>query len=255
MPRGVSALDEARLQGRLWTPAQIQSQLGLWLDAVNATPGVWRDASGFGNDVSQATAGSQPALAISINGLPCVRFASANSQFYARTSALSGFTTNAGMTFASAFRVSGGNGVFSEFSDNGVLNRTASFFFEASTIKMRAGGTSGDAVAASGIAGNRWRTACGDETLSRRRIWFDGTAGSVSTSTVTSYAASQVRIGALFNNSYYLNGDMGEIVVSASQLSDTDRQRLEGYLAWKWGSVDVLNATHPFKNRPPLIGG
>jgi hypothetical protein len=49
-------------------------------------------------------------------------------------------------------------------------------------------------------------------------------------------------------------GFVGEVVYTNTALSTADRERLEGYLAWKWGLVANLPAAHPFKNRPPLIG-
>ena len=31
---------------------------------------------------------------------------------------------------------------------------------------------------------------------------------------------------------------------------DTDRQKVEGYLAWKWGLQASLDASHPYKDAP-----
>jgi len=42
--------------------------------------------------------------------------------------------------------------------------------------------------------------------------------------------------------------DMGEGIVYSSILSDTQRQQVEGYLAWKWGLVASLPAGHPYLN-------
>jgi hypothetical protein len=33
----------------------------------------------------------------------------------------------------------------------------------------------------------------------------------------------------------------------------TIRQKLEGYLAWKWGTSSLLPSNHPFKNSPPRV--
>lgn len=52
------------------------------------------------------------------------------------------------------------------------------------------------------------------------------------------------------------SGDIAEILVVKDQLSESDRQKVEGYLAWKLfgdGSLNPLISNHPFKNRAPTI--
>ena len=46
-------------------------------------------------------------------------------------------------------------------------------------------------------------------------------------------------------------GDIGEILVYNSYLADSDRQKVEGYLAWKWGIQSQLPSNHPYKNASP----
>lgn len=47
------------------------------------------------------------------------------------------------------------------------------------------------------------------------------------------------------------SANISELVIASTGLSDADRQRLEGYLAWKWGTVGSLPVSHPFKTYPP----
>lgn len=47
------------------------------------------------------------------------------------------------------------------------------------------------------------------------------------------------------------NGDIVELIVLSSVISTMDRQKLEGYLAWKWGLESRLDSSHPYKNSPP----
>jgi hypothetical protein len=47
-------------------------------------------------------------------------------------------------------------------------------------------------------------------------------------------------------DSYYL-----EIIHYNSALTTSQRQQVEGYLAWKWGLQGNLPANHPFKRFPP----
>lgn len=103
MSRGVSVLDEAVLQNRLWTPSQLKASnsLALQLDAsdmssVSANPGVtaWRDKSGYNRNFTQSTALNQPTYngsAIVFNG----------SQFLANSTLLSTYvpTLNVGVYY------------------------------------------------------------------------------------------------------------------------------------------------------------
>lgn len=45
--------------------------------------------------------------------------------------------------------------------------------------------------------------------------------------------------------------DIGEIIVLSTAPDKEQRQKIEGYLAHKWGVVDKLPADHPFKARKP----
>lgn len=49
----------------------------------------------------------------------------------------------------------------------------------------------------------------------------------------------------------FLNGTVSEIIFYTGFLTTTQRQQIEGYLAWKWGLVGNLPANHPYKKWPP----
>jgi hypothetical protein len=46
-------------------------------------------------------------------------------------------------------------------------------------------------------------------------------------------------------------GNINEIIIYNYVLSTTQRQQVEGYLAWKWSLQNNLPSNHPFKNSPP----
>lgn len=48
-----------------------------------------------------------------------------------------------------------------------------------------------------------------------------------------------------------LIGDIAEVVVVGTNLAVADRQKLEGYLAWKYGLQGNLPAGHPYKSAAP----
>lgn len=95
-------------------------------------------------------------------------------------------------------------------------------------------------------------------TASRLKIAVDGgtlVGNSERTTTpTTSNATYGMQIGAVGNNAIRLTGDYSEIIIFNSLLSTTDRQLVEGYLAWKWGLEGNLPAGHPYKNAAPTLG-
>ena len=46
--------------------------------------------------------------------------------------------------------------------------------------------------------------------------------------------------------------DVAEVLVYDSKLSDADREKVEGYLAHKWGMAAELPVGHPYKSAPPV---
>jgi len=84
-------------------------------------------------------------------------------------------------------------------------------------------------------------------------LWANGSPGSVPyNSSSGTFAVTKYGIGNQPNNSgEYWIGYIGEILVYTTALSDTDRQKVEGYLAWKWGLQGNLPANHPYKNVSP----
>ena len=83
------------------------------------------------------------------------------------------------------------------------------------------------------------------------KVYWDGTEEM--SDTMTKFLRSgSVRILANWQGSAAtrLNGAMGEFIMSNDRTQAT-RQRIEGYLAWKWGLVANLPSDHPYKNYPP----
>ena len=50
------------------------------------------------------------------------------------------------------------------------------------------------------------------------------------------------------------DGKMSEIIImNRSDCDNATRQKVEGYLAWKWGLVSNLPIDHPYKDAPPTV--
>jgi len=74
--------------------------------------------------------------------------------------------------------------------------------------------------------------------------------GAGNTRTFSNYSiANYLQTAANFGDAY--TGTYGEILLYNSNLTETQRAMVEGYLAWKWGTTATLNASHAYKNASP----
>ena len=72
-----------------------------------------------------------------------------------------------------------------------------------------------------------------------------GTAVTTTGPTGARTGVTRISLGALQTNLGYFIGSIAEVVAFNTVVSDTQRQNVEGYLAWKWGFVSSLPANHP----------
>jgi hypothetical protein len=288
MPRGVSPIDEALLQGRMWTPALMRT--ALWLDAadlstISTATGVseLRDKSGNGRNFSQGTGGNQPILTPDgLNGRPVLTFN--GSQFLNSVSPAATWNflhnTNGSTVFAvwRAGNVSDPNAIYGLMGNNAAASGNTGFYIvyddRASSSRNNrmltqisrgvSGATSVFIETADGahppntpvmlthIAAPGNATAASRSVL---RINRTVVANNVDTNAPSAGNASfALQIGGVGNNIALHTGYIAEIVVLSSNVSDPDGLRIQGYLAHKWGLPGLLVASHPYINRPPLIG-
>jgi hypothetical protein len=62
---------------------------------------------------------------------------------------------------------------------------------------------------------------------------------------------TSIYIGTRADSVTTLTASVAEVIVYSTTPTATQRQQIEGYLAWKWGLVASLPASHPYKNYPP----
>jgi subtilisin-like proprotein convertase family protein len=84
--------------------------------------------------------------------------------------------------------------------------------------------------------------------------WIDGVAAGTATMTAAASSATNslaASLGSANVANTYFAGDLAEVVIYHGALSNSDRQKLEGYLAHRWGTASSLPASHPYRNAPP----
>jgi hypothetical protein len=252
----------------LWTPAQISTEF--WVDAsdsstlFDATTGGstpadgdpvarWEDKSGNGRHITQSTVGQRPLRqTASQNSLDIVEFDGSNDNLNR-----SAFMPN---TFT-AFMV----GKKRDLSvvrmawlsqNNNTFNAGRLILFSernlGSILARLQVGTFGDATGTPSGAFSQWGYT------------RNGTSGNVYRNAVgTSVTTGSATIQAVdfslgrdnnANTTGCTDMDIGEVIVLSGVASTSDRQIIEGYLAWKWGIQGDLPAGHPYEFSAPTIG-
>jgi hypothetical protein len=245
MPRGVDRVDEAIGQNRLWRPNELRAKgkLALWFDFSdpNSFTGdsgkivTLRDLSGKGRTGTQATAGTRFAWEpTSIHGA-------------GRGMAYWDAATEYFINFSPALTYNGTNGV----SWAGV----ASFTSGTSAI-VGGAGTGGHELRHDGGTTNSAPLLTpmifgSDAATNLSAVHTNGTRTGTSTNPGVSNGGDYIGTAA---GGEHMRGRCGEILASELLWSTGDRELIDGYLAWKWSLTNKLPGTHPYKNRPPLIG-
>jgi autotransporter-associated beta strand protein len=273
-----------------WTPADL-SNLALWLDGsdtntlfldTGATQAItnngaiarWNDKSVNGRNFTQGTLGNRPTLTTnSINGLSAATFngsagfMSAGDTLDMRTNSLTVMSvvkyntgTDSGVIIGkTSYRGQEGRWVLYRCLSDGGLGSGTQYnmvlqqgVLPGSVLKVADSSTS---AKINGFVLDR-------STSGSCKIWDNGTntASATFTGNTTDFnSPDELWIGAYQSASgttpptagSYLNGKIAEIVVASTNLPTSDRQKLEGYLAWKWGMEANLPADHPYKSAAP----
>jgi hypothetical protein len=268
MPRGVSPVDEARLQGRLWTPAQVLP--AVWLDAadlstITIATGVseWRDKSGNGANATQATAAARPAYSqTGFFGLPGITFDGSDDQLDVSTTRMRNTTHGVYWVFIRRGTGTTGDaykpsvGVLAGGNDRGALhyvkngsNFGASYpYYGAPAISAYDLG--------SGTAYNNTdaQVMVFQSNVTGWGVWRNGSLEGT-TNAIAAPDTSNTGFTLAGQNSPNRKSNITMTEFILLETADARRrQTVEGYLAHKWGLTANLPAAHPFKNRPPLIG-
>lgn len=244
----------------IWTPAQITT--ALWLDAadastVNTVSGAvsqWNDKSGNGNHVAQSQSDLRPVVASNVlNSKPIIRFDGSNDRLET-ASAL--FTTPIfGVYSVTANRNPSGESSWAGQYLANETGRTLIYQNGAGTRLMAIFDGSGNAASFNGIPNTSFHLFGYEKNLNNASIYYEGvnvgTSSNLSTTisnTSWKIADSAAGTGGVF---FPVQLDAAEIVILFTPASVNTRQKLEGYLAHKWGLTANLPSDHPYKFAAP----
>jgi len=232
------------------TPDQI-SGLKLWLDASSgvttdgSTQAVdgdpikqWNDLSTSSANAIQATVGNRPVYKTNIiNGKPVIRFNGSPQNMITSSFLDSSFDNN----FTYFMVASKENGDIEVSTSNGDMNWYTGG--QEDHFIANTGNLNPDQI--TGVpAGNNFSIS--DPTIETFK--YDGTNATLrvsgrqkSVSTTGALGLSGgLTIGSLSSNNFYYHGDIAEIIIYNSVLSDTQIEQIESYLMNKYGIVSSM---------------
>ncbi len=203
----------------------------------------WTDSSAHGFAAAQATTGQRPTYqTAAMNGLPVVRFNSASSQ---------NLTFNRpvqdNFTMFCVFRSTQGLGAGTLFYQGaGLVNgEVANTVNDLGTCLFANGqvcaGTGNPDVAVNSAAGYNdgnphLMTFRRNKISGEVNLFMDGNfVGTTPGNTNSLTAPTKLALGAVQTGINFLSGDISEVKIYSSALSDLDRQVQEGTLVGKWG--------------------
>ena len=266
-------------EGAYFDPLKATSStLNLWLDANDATTftlgsnnkvAQWNDKSSFSTHAVNATDASRPtlsAISAGINAVVC-----RGSALNGSTGLLSNTTSTSG-SYRDLFIVA--------TYDNGTTwNKNDGINY----ITLFSGGVNLGPTS-NGIVGSPDTGFCPLSTEFWTQSWIQNCDyhlnGSLTPTVSSGTATARIALPTIYNNPGIINfryttgsltlsgytisglkgaignswnGKIYEIVSYQSLLSTTERQKVEGYLAYKWGLQSSLPSAHPYKStRPPV---
>ena len=260
------------------------SNCWIWLDANDLRQSgsitTWNDKSGKGYHCTQSTSGNRPTVSFTnlLNKRPVLTFASASSQFLTGSNAFSVGTNSFYLFIVFKFNDSSSTfqGVFNKSLYGDKVGRIVAYKDNAGFMLALQDQPENTLTPASFTL----------ESFSNIDTTYNiYTYGCHRSNATTHYAIMSKNGTSLFNRSYtnlaanplpnpynimvgaynsatgnnvpitgsYLNGNIAEIIgyAPSSDMSASNIQRVEGYLAWKWGLQSKLPSNHTYYSSPP----
>ncbi len=230
-------------------PGSVASNF-MWYKAnanVTGTTSVsaWGDQSGNGLNLSQSTSGNQPALSEgAINFNPAISF-DGSSDFFSAPISLN-YSLFPDLTIIAVYQpdIDNAGGVWGE--DDGGWDR---FLLDGNSTTLNnivSDGVGGNTGISNLFTANQTSltTVLYDQGVSSgSSVFVNGTSQSTFTANHSATSAN-LQIGALGSGNYFFDGEIAEVILYNRLLGTTHRQKVESYLAIKYGVMipgDYLN--------------
>jgi hypothetical protein len=232
----------------------------------------WRDKSGNARHASQGTSANRATVSTAAqNGRDALSFDGTND-FFSLASALplansgsfelfyAGRPNNTGRNNSYA-----GGGIARQYPGSDAAGSWAAGIRSSGSIAVihhLADGSNANGMLFGGtvtseantIASWSYNTASGSTSADRwaMRINAGSPVSETTAATASGWGVGNGEIGrSWIGTEYHYQGLMFEVIITSAELTTADRERVEGYLAHRWGLTADLPSGHPYKTSPP----
>ena len=199
----------------------------------------WRDKSSYGVLASVASGSGATTSYASVNGNNSVAFSGSGSPLTFSSANIPSSSSATLTIFMACSGTDGGNRTLLNLPNTTQISLT-----NGSQLRFGIEGTN-QLVA----GGNAVGVISGTISAYNLAVYFQGALGASSTSFPVGAGTGTGTIGGGGYGNF--SGGIYEILVFNQVLTTTNRQIVEGYLAWKWGTQTSLTTGHPYK--PPTV--
>jgi hypothetical protein len=256
-----------------WTPADIDT--ALWLDAADASTitesggavSQWNDKSGNNFNANQGTSAQRPTYVTNaVGNNNAILFDGVDDFIVVAHNNLLNMQLDPSAVFCVFKQDISGTG-FRLFQKDDGLGNLADSVFSSPTSRVSFAGAYGGSFSPAYTPGD---VAILSSTWNGSLItnWLDGTLatpGTVQNGTIVGSSIDPTNTPVASTDDLYIakrnnpgssegnfQGYICEIIFSNLNLSTIERQKVEGYLAHKWGLTANLPADHPYKTAIPV---
>lgn len=236
----------------LWTPDDLETPPTIWVkaDSIVANDNdlltTWPDDSGNGNDLAAISSQRPTYRTNQQNGLPAVKFdpsGGGGGGSNSMTKAVTGLSQPEHLVFVAR--------------PDSALTTGLAMDGAASDMRWQAADTSGNYFIYAG--GTTVTVGFTADQFAIVSALFNGASSeyrknggtSASVGNVGAFNGGGLTLGSSRSGGGPCRVSFAEVVFADYVLTTDERQRIEGYLAWKWGLQADLPADHPYKASAP----
>ena len=245
-----------------WTPSNYStaSNVAMWLKGdtgvayTGSSVTAWSDQSSYSNDASQGSGANQPTIVLSaVNGVNALQF-DGSTDFMNISDSASLDLNSTGISFfifckptprvlppSSAYCFLMKDGTYGiRMNMDGDSNSNPSF----DNFSAVESGTT------NAITGNNWQIIEGNKGDA---FYINGSNAGAYTNSPSADNSNALTLGNAGSSGQYFSGEIAEIILIKGAVSSGERQKIEGYLAHKYGVQSLLPLTHPYRNSEPTV--